>query len=87
MTNRGHFENLKMNLSNESTVSELFALLSILFNVISSPCFAQPLDSNASIINATNSEVKGMCNLYNSNVIGKSQNEISAENRIGIEMY
>ena len=49
-----------MYLSHESTVSELFALLSILFNIISSPCFAQPLDSNASVTNATNSEVKGM---------------------------
>jgi len=47
-----------MYLSNESTVSELLALLTILFNIISSPCFAQPLDSNAIIINATNSEVK-----------------------------
>jgi hypothetical protein len=47
-----------MYLSHESTVSELFALLSIIFNIISSPCFAQPLDSNASVTNATNSEVK-----------------------------
>lgn len=47
-----------MYLSHESMVSELFALLSILFNVIGSPCLAQPLDSNTSIINATNSEVK-----------------------------
>jgi len=46
-----------MYLIHESTVAEVFAILSILFNVISSPCFAQPLDSNASIINATNSDV------------------------------
>ena len=53
-----------MYLSHESTVSELFALLSILFNIISSPCFAQPLDSNASVTNATNSEVKGMSSYH-----------------------
>ena len=61
MTKVEHFDHLKMYLSHESTVSELFALLSILFNIISSPCFAQPLDSNANVTNATNSEVKGMC--------------------------
>ena len=59
-TNLGHSDNRKMYLSNESTISELFALLSILFNIISSPCFAQPLDSNTSVMNATDSEVKGM---------------------------
>ena len=64
MTKLGHFDHLKMYLSHESTVAELFALLSILFNVISSPCFAQPLDANASIINATDSKVEGMCS-YN----------------------
>ena len=68
-----------MYLIHESSVSEVFAILSILFNVISSPCFAQPLDSNASIINATNSDVNGMCNLYNSEVKCMCKNFLSAD--------